>query len=86
MGEGSFGTVYHVKNKKNQFEYALKKIKMSGLKTKEKESALTEIRILASLNSPYIVKYKEAFFDEDTQCLYIVMEYASQGDLAHLIK
>lgn len=44
------------------------------------------MRILASLNSAYIIKYKEAFFDENTQCLYIVMEYASKGDLANLIK
>ena len=77
LGQGSFGSVYHVKNKKNNFEYALKKIKMQHLKTKEKESALTEVRILASLNSIYIIKYKESFFDESTQCLYIVMEYAS---------
>ena len=29
---------------------------------KEKSGALKEIRILASLNSPYLVKYKESFY------------------------
>jgi NIMA (never in mitosis gene a)-related kinase len=41
----------------------MKKIKIGNLSTKEKENALNEIRILASIESPYIVSYKEAFYD-----------------------
>jgi NIMA (never in mitosis gene a)-related kinase 1/4/5 len=37
--------------------------------------------LLASLDSPFIVGYYEAFFDENIECLCIVMEYAEQGDL-----
>jgi len=29
----------------------------------EKENALNEVRILASIKDPYIVGYKEAFYD-----------------------
>lgn len=58
---------------------------MSSLSSKEKESALNEVRILASINSQYIVKYKEAFYDESSSCLYIVMEYAACGDMSHRI-
>jgi NIMA (never in mitosis gene a)-related kinase len=34
------------------------------LKDKEKENALNEIRILASIEDPFIIGYKDAFFDE----------------------
>jgi NIMA (never in mitosis gene a)-related kinase 1/4/5 len=59
----------------------MKKVKMSCLKEKEKENALNEVRILASINDPYIVGYKEVFLDENSQVLCIVMEYANDGDL-----
>ena len=36
LGEGSFGSVYKVKRKKNGKEYALKKVKMQSLSSKEK--------------------------------------------------
>jgi len=35
-------------------EYALKKVKMVKLSDKEKENALNEVRILASINHPSI--------------------------------
>ncbi len=47
----------------NEF-YALKKVKMQKLSDKEKENALNEVRILASINHPTIIAYKEAFIDE----------------------
>jgi NIMA (never in mitosis gene a)-related kinase len=61
--------------------YALKKVKLQNLSEKEKQNALNEVRILASVKSPYVITYKEAFFDENEQCLGIVMEYAEKGDL-----
>ena len=56
--------------------YALKKVRMKNLSHREKENALNEIRILASLSSHSIIGYKEAFFDEKLNLLCIVMEYA----------
>lgn len=53
--------------------YALKKVRMTGMKEKEKENALNEIRILASLNDDYIIKFKEAFYDNLSGYLCIVM-------------
>jgi NIMA (never in mitosis gene a)-related kinase len=58
---------------------------MQKLSAKEKENALNEIRILASINCPYIIKYKEAFYHEPTSELCIVMEFADKGDLQGLI-
>ena len=56
-------------------------VKLGKLNEKEKENALNEVRILASINHPNIVAYKEAFFEENTQTLNIVMEFADGGDL-----
>ena len=61
--------------------YAMKKVKMQKLSSKEKENALNEVRILASINHPNVIGYKEAFFDEDSNMLCIVMENADGGDL-----
>jgi NIMA (never in mitosis gene a)-related kinase 1/4/5 len=49
LGEGSYSTVYKVQRINDQQFYALKKVKMNQLSTKEKENALNEVRILASI-------------------------------------
>jgi NIMA (never in mitosis gene a)-related kinase len=54
---------------------------MMNLSTKEKENALNEVRILASIKDNNIISYKEAFIDADSQALCIVMEYADDGDV-----
>ena len=54
---------------------------MGNLSTKEKENALNEVRILASINNPKIVAYKEAFFEDVSSSLCLVMEFADDGDL-----
>ena len=61
--------------------YALKKVKMGGLSQKEKENALNEVRILASIHAPTIVGYKEAFLEDSSSTLCIVMDFADNGDL-----
>ena len=64
IGEGSYSSVHRVKRKSDGIEYALKKVKINNLKEKEKENALNEVRILASINHPNIISYKDTFFDE----------------------
>lgn len=54
---------------------------MQKLSDKEKENALNEVRILASIQHPNIVGFKDAFFEESTYSLCIVMEMADGGDL-----
>lgn len=51
-------------------EYALKKVKLHHLSDKEKENAINEVRILASLKNPNIIQYKEAFLDAQGQALW----------------
>ena len=84
-GEGSFSEVYRVKRKSDGAIYAMKKVKMGKLSSKEKENALNEVRILASVNHPNVIGYKEAFFEDNTGCLCVVMEFADGGDLLMMI-
>lgn len=42
----------------------MKKVKMGKLSGKERENALNEVRILASINHPNVIGYKEAFFED----------------------
>lgn len=66
LGAGSFSEVFKVKRISDDTEYAMKKVKLSKLSLKEKENALNEIRILASVCHKNVIGYKEAFFDEQT--------------------
>ena len=61
--------------------YALKKVTIQNLSDREKENALNEVRILASIKNPFVAGYKEAFFDEASNSLCIVMEFADDGDV-----
>lgn len=66
VGEGAYSSVYHVRRRVDDKIYALKKVKMGKLSDKEKENALNEVRILASVNHSCIIKYNEAFLDESS--------------------
>ena len=86
LGKGAFGIVLLVKRKIDGQTYAMKQVSISQLTDKEKNNALNEIRILASLSHRNIIGYKDAFFDEKSKTLNIVMEYADGGDMSKKIK
>jgi len=81
LGKGSFGSVYLVRRKQDNKIYALKTVIMEKLNKREQENSVNEVRILASVNHPNVIGYKEAFWDDDGSSLNIVMEYADDGDL-----
>jgi NIMA (never in mitosis gene a)-related kinase 1/4/5 len=68
-------------------------VKLSKLNDKEKENSLNEVRILASIKyvtsficlcqfrHKNVISYKEAFIEEESECLCIIMEFADAGDL-----
>ncbi|PSN50789.1 hypothetical protein C0J52_05947 [Blattella germanica] len=70
IGEGSFGTAYLVRAKGTGIHY---------MTVKEKDEAMREVEVLAKMQHPYIVAYKESF--EHDKNLYIVMDYCEGGDL-----
>ena len=86
LGKGAFGSVTIVKRKEDNKIYAMKRVKIGRLGKKEKDNSFNEVRLLASLNHKNIIGYKEAFFDDKSQTLNIVMEYADGGDLSTKIK
>lgn len=86
LGKGSFGYVYKVRRYSDYKIYALKKVSFSKLNPKEKENSLNEIRILASISNKNIIEYKESFYDNDNNCLCLVMEFADNGDLEKKIQ
>ena len=62
-------------------KWYLKQVKMLQLTEKEKENALNEVRILASVDDPNVISYKAAFIDELSSSLCLVIEYADNGDV-----
>eukprot|EP00931_Biecheleriopsis_adriatica_P060419 TRINITY_DN36288_c0_g1_i1.p1 TRINITY_DN36288_c0_g1~~TRINITY_DN36288_c0_g1_i1.p1 ORF type:complete len:511 (-),score=84.84 TRINITY_DN36288_c0_g1_i1:168-1700(-) len=85
LGEGAYSAVYKVLRLADNEVYALKKVKLPSLSDKEKQNALNEVRLLASVIHENVVAYKEAFWDDKTRCLCIVQECADAGDLLQQI-
>ena len=76
IGEGSFSSVYKVERISDGCSYALKKvysepmqIKIGTLNQRERENAVNEIRILASIEHEHIIGYKESFYDQSLNVL-----------------
>jgi len=86
LGDGAFSSVYLAKRISDGALYAIKKVKMGKLSEKEKQNALNEIRILASIQHPNVIGYKDAFFENSSGSLCIVMEVADNGDLLQRIE
>ena len=74
-----------VVHSKNHNRYAMKVMRFDEtVSEREKRNALNEIKYLAKIRHPNVIGYRAAFFDEE--CLCLVMEYASHGDLQKLIR
>ena len=50
LGDGAYSSVYKVKRLDDNSIYALKQVKIMSLSDKEKDNALNEVRILASID------------------------------------
>ena len=86
IGKGSFANVYLVKNILDNQIYAMKQILFANMIKQEQESALNEVRILASIEHPNIIDFKEVLIDEKEKTLNIIMEFATDKDLLSKIK
>eukprot|EP00826_Nyctotherus_ovalis_P018307 TRINITY_DN15466_c0_g2_i1.p1 TRINITY_DN15466_c0_g2~~TRINITY_DN15466_c0_g2_i1.p1 ORF type:complete len:548 (-),score=120.59 TRINITY_DN15466_c0_g2_i1:278-1900(-) len=85
LGHGSYGVVYKVKARKDLNNvYALKKLPIQHMKPKRQKKALQEVLLLKQLSHPNIIRYYTSFIE--VECLHILMEYATQGDLHATIR
>ena len=73
LGDGAYSSVYKVRRLEDGCIYALKKVKIGMMSTKDKENAINEVYILSNIKHPNVVSYKEAFIDNETQTLNLVM-------------
>lgn len=65
---------------------AIKIIDFKKMNSANKKRILNEIRILASLNSPFVLKFLDSFFDTKKKNIWIVTEFLEGGDLLELLK
>jgi len=86
LGKGAFASVFQVKRKEDGNIYAMKKVNIATMSSKERDNALNEVRILASVQHNNIIGYKESFYDETTKTLNIIMDFADEGDLDGKLK
>ena len=70
LGSGAYSSVYHVTRKADNKFYALKKVRIDYLSEKERSNAINEVRILASINDPNVISYKEVFVDKNYNSLW----------------
>ena len=69
-GSGAYSSVYSVQRKADGKNYALKKVRIDYLNEKERSNAINEVRILASIDDPNVISYKEVFVDKNYSSLW----------------
>jgi serine/threonine protein kinase len=86
FGQGSYGKVALVRHKQSGKEMVWKCTDFGGMVEKQKQQLITEVYILMELKHESIVRCYDKFVDKKSQCIYIVMELCSGGDLSQLIQ
>lgn len=85
LGKGAFGVVQRVRSRSTKgtitagTEYVIKQLKINKMTFRDREAVTTEVRLLDSLRSPFIIRFFDAFVEGDN--LYLVLEIASKGTL-----
>ena len=86
IGKGTYATVHKAKSVVTGQIVAIKVMNILRVSDEDLSAALNEIRILSSINNPYVVQYYESFIEKSQGQLWIVMELLEGGDLSKLIE
>jgi len=81
LGKGSFGAVYHAREKSTGLELAIKKLTVVG--EADLVGVVKEIEVMKTSHSPFIVAYFDNFFKKDE--IWILMELMSHGSLTDML-
>ncbi|KAG8921069.1 G2-specific serine/threonine protein kinase, partial [Tulasnella sp. 417] len=85
IGNGMFGVIKKVKNKRTGEISARKDLNFEKMTEKDRKQIVAEVNILKDLNHEYIVRYHDRFVDRENGYLYILMEYCGGGDLGRVL-
>lgn len=55
LGDGAYSKVFKVQRSEDNQLYAMKKVKIGKMSNKDKDNAVNEVRILASIHHPNVI-------------------------------
>ena len=85
IGKGAFGEVWKVSHRKSNKIYVIKVMDKSTIKEQKLSDQINrEIEIMYKLNHPHVMRLINHF--EDDEKFYLIMPYASKGQLYSLLR
>lgn len=81
IGRGKFSTVHKARHKRTGQLFALKRVSFFEMDLRSRQDCAKEVKFLTTLRHKHVIVLYAAFMQANE--LYILLEYAVHGDLAH---